>query len=1014
MSQKMRIPNCHKPLSLISGLALAVVSTAKADISLPYSFLAQPITKSAMPYAQQSKLLTGYFDIKNGAKLGDAVVGKINLRDNRFAPDKNIAQQYQLRLITGNEALTLVVKSDDLGRLYGELQVKDARHFLKPSTINFSIALYQGDKLIEQKSSQVNVVIATAWQSIADNFKGYVEHHSRLSKRYKISAKKLKPIIQELTANQGKFNLDVYQLVQQAVVSKKEQKKISKQFEYINHTIGGLAYAYNNEPMYAKGENRVKLKELIYLTTIEYVTAFPYQNFGSSAYFSHADITHQWRFTDAVLGGLSLMVDDLIKDIKQNNLLAIKAHKKLINMVEQVNFSLTSSYQDKSKVRYYMPNPSLLSQSNGVWSDANRHHRQRSWLAQAVISYDYNRPLTNNSYWFSDFEPFASNKASIFTDWQPEGSFFDIKTWLDSNLRLSHRYGQSGLLPDGSISHHVGTRQDMAHIAYGFEWLGNGITGASQVMANTPFAVNDSILNAQRSVLLTTYPKIIYRGGIDFQTVGRSHYGSNVASFGTELFSQVIDDNIAAPSSVPLLYQAEIKSLKSAIDQDEPLYSGSYAMWANDFVIHRNEHRTKKEGEKEAAPYYMSVKMQSSRTKGAEGFSGSGPYGFHNGSGILQVKTRGNEYSDSRYGMDWHAMPGLTEEWRTDPLPLSSKKSMYNPNPFSGSLAGNNAAIASFHYDRLDPYAAAKARKTWLFNDNSVISLGNSVNRSKKGQGKNIITTIDQAHWSNTLSYQVNGKKGQWRVGSNVAAEFTSDLPMWFHQGNTGYIVLPNNSLPSKALPTKTTKVIVRGGGSVNSSEDRNKVLKDFSASELAVYHLAIDHGTNPIDGDYSYITIANVSASEMPQLTNEFQSFTYVNKANAQAVYLKNKLLQVVFHQAGTVNISSELTISSDQPALFQLKNIEGYWQLAVSDPMHSTKLKEINFILNMPLPIGNYNYLTQGLEHKPVAGQDIVITKNKSISQIKVSLPDESDNNAYQHRTGLYAGMPAVTILK
>ncbi len=1000
----MKTPNYHKALLLISGLALAVISSAKANINLPYSFLEQPVTKSTIPYAQQPKLLTGYFDIKIGAKLGESIVGKINLRDNRFALNTNVAQQYQLRLTNGNDALKLVVKSDDLGRLYGELQVKDVKKFLKVSTMSFSVALYQGDKLIEQHSSKVNVVTETSWQKIATNFKAYVKHHSRLSKRYKISAKKLKPIIQELTANQGKFNLDVYQLVQQAVVSKKEQKKISKQFEYINHTIGGLAYAYNNEPMYAKGENRVKLKELIYLTTTEYVTAFPYQDFGSSAYFSHADITHQWRFTDAVLGGLSLMIDDLIEDIKQNNQLAINAHQKLINMVEQVNFALTPGYRDADFIRYYMPNSSLLSQSNGVWSDANRHHRQRSWLAQAVLTYDYNRPLTNQPYWFNDYEPFASNNTSIFPAWQPQGSFFDIKTWLDTNLRLSHRYGQSGLLPDGSISHHVGVRQDMAHIAYGFEWLGNGITGASQVVANTPFAVDDNILNAQRSVLLTTYPKIIYKGGIDFQTVGRSHYSKNVSSFGKEMFTQAIDDNLAVTSSAPLMYQAELESLKSVIEKDKALFSGSYAMWANDFVIHRNEHRTKKENEKEAAPYYMSIKMQSSRTKGAEGFAGSGPYGFHNGSGILQVKTHGNEYNNSRYGLDWHAMPGLTEEWRTDPLPLSSKRKMYNPNRFSGSLVGNNAAIASFHYDRLDPYAAAKANKTWLFNNNSVISLGNNVNRSKKGQSKSIITTIDQAHWSNTLSYQVNGKKGQWRVGSKVTTNFNSDQPMWFHQNNTGYII----------LPSKKTSVVVRGGDSVNSSEDRYKVLKDFSASELAVYHLAIDHGLDPNNDSYRYITIANVSASEMPQLTNEFQNLTYVNKVNAQAFYLKNKLLQVVFHQAGTVNISSDLTISSDQPALFQLKNIEGDWQLAVSDPMHSTKLKEINFILNMPLPIGNYNYLTQGLEHKPVAGQDIVITKNKSISQIKVSLPDESDNNAYQHHTGLYAGMPVVTILK
>ena len=119
-----------------------------------------------------------------------------------------------------------------------------------------------------------------------------------------------------------------------------------------------------------------------------------------------------------------------------------------------------------------------------------------------------------------------------------------------------------------------------------------------------------------------------------------------------------------------------LAALRAAMINGTHEQSGTTAFWVNDYLVHRR-------GGAGETSYFTSVKMQSARTRGAESFSNN--QGFHNGSGVLLVKVDGDEYNDSRQSWDWHALPGVTEELRTDELPKQSDANEFNPKPLRRS-----------------------------------------------------------------------------------------------------------------------------------------------------------------------------------------------------------------------------------------------------------------------------------------------------------------------------------------
>ena len=152
-------------------------------------------------------------------------------------------------------------------------------------------------------------------------------------------------------------------------------------------------------------------------------------------------------------------------------------------------------------------------------------------------------------------------------------------------------------------------------------------------------------------------------------------------------------------------------------------YSGTDAYWVNEYLVHRR-------GENEK-PFYCSLKLKSERTVGAEDF-GKVRKSWHLGYGILQLKVRGDEYgSPVLQNYDWHAVPGLTEEWRTDPMPAKggAQASLPGLNKISGVLADGKAGMGIYHHLTKETYSSATAFKSYHFIEDKIIALGSGIAR---------------------------------------------------------------------------------------------------------------------------------------------------------------------------------------------------------------------------------------------------------------------------------------------
>ena len=782
-----------------------------------------------------------------------------------------------------------------------------------------------------------------------------------------------------------------------------------------SNRIGGLGRAYSESRRYGpsgQDADRDRLRSAIYLALIAYVDHFPLDDFANSEAIPYGDRTHQWLYSDPISGAAVLIYRDLVADLQNGVQLAGDARERLFRLLQHVNFDLPDEWRMPSDIRYYLPQQ--LAESSGAWADGNRHHRMRSWATMPVIWYDYNRPLTELPWWYPDYGPFASANTSILPEWEPSGSFADLRTWLETNARYAKRYGQSGIAPDGSISHHVGRRQDLAFGAYGFPWMTGTTLEAMSLLAGTRWEVSDEPYNQTADFLLFAYPRLIYKDAIDFQAIGRGHYQESAAEYGSGNLADGIEAVFdARGTDSTIARESELTALRAAMVNGTHEQSGNTAFWVNDYMVHRR-------GGAGETPYFTSVKMQSARTRGAESFSSN--QGFHNGSGVLLVKVDGDEHNDSRHRWDWHALPGVTEELRTDRIPKQSDANEFNPAHFAGVASNGRYGLAAFRYASDNTYTSAEANKGYFFTEEYVLTLGNGVERVRNTDRSNresIITTLDQAAWDTNITHRLNGASRDTvvRKGADIDDSFSITGNSWFHQDRIGYVILPAGNID----------VMLRGGNSVVDSNPRD--------SGPDVFHLAIDHGADPNGrgsaSQYVYLLVPNVSAADMPAVVSRIeQRLEIVNTAAVQGHRYADGdavLVQLAFYEAASVTFDDGMAVAVDKPALVQLQKTSDGWNVAVQDPMHHADeaaiaaSRQFQHILlsgpnritvevNLPLRAGTYTYDTQGPDVRSVDGQTVSVVNNGGVSTLTFDLPDSQDAAAYAYREELYAGMPAV----
>ena len=961
-------------------------------------------------------MFSGYFDIASDSGPGSEVIGRINLERNRNVANSPIPGDYEFVIIEDDSGgmFDLRAERDGDGRLFGVFSIAEGK---TAGTGDYSlrIELRQSATVLARFTAPVTVARQTQWDTYYDRAVEFVGNQGRLTGRQSYRDSEVAALIAEIEANDGAFEgMRFYGATTLTEWEAIGTNKLGRDLQDAANRIGGLGRAYSESRKYGpsgQDADRERLRNAIYLALIAYVDHFPLDDFANSGVVPYGDRTHQWLYSDPISGAAVLIYRDLLADLHDGVQPARDAKERLFRLLQHVNFDLPDGWRMPTDVRYYLPDQ--LAESSGAWADANRHHRMRSWAAMPVLWYDYNRPLTELPWWYGDYEPFASEDTSILPKWEPSGSFADLRVWLETNARYAARYGQSGISPDGSISHHVGRRQDLAFGAYGFPWMTGTTFEAASLLAGTPWQVSDTAYNQAADFLLFAYPRLIYKDAIDFQVIGRGHYQQSAATYGSGNLAGGIETLFDARGvGTAIARERELSALRASMVNGTHEQSGTTAFWVNDYLVHRR-------GGAGETPYFTSVKMQSARTRGAESFSSN--QGFHNGSGVLLVKVDGDEYNDSRQSWDWHALPGVTEEMRTDPLPRQSDANEFNPNHFAGVASNGHYGLAAFRYASDNRYTSASANKGCFFTEGYVLALGNSVKRERntnRDHRGSIVTTLDQAAWDTDITYRLNGagRDSVIRKGRDIDESLSITGNSWFHQDRIGYVILPAGKID----------VLLRGGESVLDSNPED--------SGPDVFHLAIDHGIRP-DGEgaasqYVYLLVPNVSAADMPAVVNRIeQQFEIVNTSAVQGHRYADgagMLMQLAFYEAGEVTVGG-MAVAVDKPALVQLQQTGDGWNVAVQDPMHHADEaaiaaseqfqhillsgpNRITVEVSLPLRAGTYRYETQGPDVRFVDGQTASVVSNGGTSTLTFELPDSLDAAAYGYKEELYAGMPAV----
>lgn len=768
--------------------------------------------------AVQEKVFAGYFDIPTNSPEKTEVIGRIHLERNKDVLTNPIPAGYHFEILTQTNGLfNLETRYDLSKRIMGVLTVAKGKNTgSMPANHCLTIALKDGDKQLKKFNITVKVVKKTLWSLFYERYTPGTLNNQRLYGRIKYSDDEVAAKIDELKNNDWKFvGLEkCYQGRPQDYVFKIDPANdhapsgtIEYDWAKVVNQIGGLGYSYATSKVYGpKGnpEKRKELRETLYQAILTYTNSVPVEGNdimidgkpignctgdGFSMLQAHKMAgmqtpTHQWALTDPLVVPVLHLMPELLAGMKKQDKICMELHNSLIRYL-QIFFAEIKSRRaiDNPEGRWRELQDTIY--SSGAWADANLGHRSRTMLALPIIWADYNRPLTYVQYWYSDFyhdKPFKD--FSFSPGWSPHGVVADVSRWMTKYNIVAHKYIQSGFQPDGSVSHHTDKGTDMVMVAYGFEWLTDCNSGY-EYFKDTDFKIDDQYYQFQLDRLLNIYPKLFYKQRMDFLVAGRS-FLDDMHKFVIKTYSKAVKSMLNARSkSTKLKDEERLTDICQQLQNNTYEYSGTDAYWVQEYIVHRR-------GENET-PFYTSLKLKSERTVGAEDFKKDVRRSWHMGYGILQVKTKGDEYSDRVLcNFDWHALPGLTEEWRTDPMPLGhAQASLPGLNKISGVLADGKTGMGIYHHLPQETYSSATAFKSYHFIEDKIISLGSNVSRLRPGQGKEIVTFIDQSALNSPLTWYTDGEI------QTIVPEQSVDIAKeikdvcWLHQGNKGYVILP-------------------------------------------------------------------------------------------------------------------------------------------------------------------------------------------------------------------------------
>ncbi|MGZ2369539.1 polysaccharide lyase family 8 super-sandwich domain-containing protein [Ancylomarina sp. YFZ004] len=483
----------------------------------------------------------------------------------------------------------------------------------------------------------------------------------------------------------------------------------------------------------------------------------------------------------------------------------------------------------------------------------------------------------------------------------------------------------TGFTPDGSwIQHNAGGAQNY-WIGYGVHWI-NHVLNYAKATNNSKWELTQEEWNT-----LADY----YLDGIQWYYY-KNHGALNIAGRHNALKQTPLDKGAIRKDLLRILKDGHVNTTKTEAlnallkrhqnKQFAHIDSTKY-FWNTDLLIHSTPKA------------YFAIKMLSNRSTGCETSENERAHGKNNflsGDGSTIIYSTGKEYDKARIGWNWRAWPGITAIQKTGKLPLSPwGKESKSLNEFAGGLSTGEHGIAAFQYDRKSSCVNLKANKAYFTFDNKMMALGNGINKNL-ADTFDVLTTINQTERKGDIHYQINGKKGKIKAGKTKNIESKTIVkPSWVHHDNTGYIILPSNA-------TGKLKLFAEERTGNWSDLDGRYANKKNQIENTSIFQLSFSHGSEFIDADYSYIVIPGI---DLKTFQNTLKKLPIIIQNNeiVQAIKYDTDTYMIVFYKAGEIQLTTDLTLSANQPTILHLKKNNTDWQITLSDPLHKQDKAEI-----------------------------------------------------------------------
>lgn len=995
------------------------------------------LSRAGFAHAAET-LFADYFDIKAGSAAGTDVVGKVNLLSNKDAHKVPVPADYQFTLTSDASGFFEIVNQrDSKSRLFGALRVKPGATL--PTTVSdypMGVRLSQGGTTLATATITVHAVSQTLYDKMLAYAIQHCRKFDRLFDRNRPTDAQVLDWITQVETNNGRFidpnpntPLDFYTRdIGSYKNTSGSANNLSSQWQRVGDTLGGMGFAYTNtDSRYSTTygpngtpANRLRLKNALMLALGTYMDRVPLDpaqalfdgvpigpDFGDGVFnllyqgvASTTDITHQWIWIDPVTGPSVWLMPDLLAGIRSGDAASIALHEKILNYFQLAFGAESNAYRNLRRPLHVWGGmaPELVGHTDGAFSDGNLGHRFRAWLTLPTLWADYNRPITYIPCWYDGYTwpgitpTLVTGPAYRFKPgFTPKGVLRDLLWWTNHSYPDTHYYVCEGANTDGTFSHHLrGSLNDVTMIAYGHESVIAPIPSMEMLRDFPGVTLEDEAYDRIADMWLYSYDKMTYKGDFDFVTTG-INFLSNNRQFVSGIAPQVDRLLTARQPGTTIAQAAPLQTWAAALRAGTQAATGDFPFWVNNLLIHR-----KGGANADADSYYFSLKMGSDRTGNSDDASGKP---FHMGSGLLEISTAGNEYDQSvRQRWDWHTLPGVTEEWRTDTIATGLLTSQVAGSPYGGMATDGLYGFGAMRYRPAasSTYATANANKFWFFSGDRAIALGTGIIRRSgmSGQGRPIVTTVQQCKWTSALTCSINGAAPT--TFTNTAAlsqDITLTAPTWLHQAGVGYVIFPQTAQP----------LSLRGGSAVIDSH-----ADDTSAANLI--QILLGHGVDPATsgiGKYFYVTVPNKTAADMPAVLAQLQSdLEMIGDGDlVQGVFDRSAgVIQIAFREAATATLASGLQVTVDHPALVQLRQSDNGWEVAATDPIHDFNAAAITVTVNLALTPGSYAYTLPGVKPRP--GAPVVVTETQAGMTVRFTKPADDASTDYQGQ--LYSTVP------